>query len=74
MGRGSNASDTMGPYERQTKAELWCAKQRDKAKLYGANLVDAGGKVEGGNPEGDIVARPADEVPIHMAVNARIIL
>ena len=63
-GGGPNASGTMGPYERQTKAELWCVKQRDKGKLYGPNLVEAGGKVEGDNPEEDPAARPADKVPL----------
>lgn len=60
---GSNASDTMGPFQRQKKAHLWHVKHGQKAALYGPNIVEAGGKVEGDNVDKDPSPRAKDNVP-----------
>ena len=44
---GSNASDTLGPLQRQKKSELWCVTHAMKSKLHGPSLEDVSGKVEG---------------------------
>ena len=41
---GSNASDSLGPFDRPTKAQTWHVRHGDKSRLYGASLVLVGGR------------------------------
>ena len=61
---GSNCSDTLGPLQRPAKTYVWCVKQTAKSKLYGASLVEVGGRVEGdAGVEADPGPKPHEQVP-----------
>ena len=44
---GTNANDSLGPFERPKKEQTWHVKHGDKGKLYGCALVLSSGKVDG---------------------------
>lgn len=61
---GSNASDTLGPLQRQKKTTLWTVTHSTKPKLYAGSLMDVGGKVEGdAGDDADPAPRSTDAVP-----------